>query len=180
MDQIDMFGFCQAQSVTRMAEYHNPHIEPDDRVRNWRYAQAAFGAGPAGSPRRIETLHKQVGRVHEFVIVPSEFFRAKLVQNMGEPRDADDQTYLTNLYTHTETVGAFVRDFLEYEQDMSLVGCMPLFTAATIYEIRLVMFWHLNKLETVDDWTAWLKAVDDYIDQEKCFEIHSSTELYSK
>lgn len=180
MEQIDMFGFEQEQALTRFSEYHNPGISADDRVRCWRYAQAAFGSGPAGSPVRVESLRKDIGRLQEFIIVPNAKFRSAIEAKMGEPRDDFDQKYLTNLYTHTETVAMLVQDLTEYADNLGPLGCMHLFTVATIYETRLLVFWEQNKLETEHDWKDWIKSLQKYFEKNKKFELASTTELYSK
>ncbi|QYW03273.1 hypothetical protein pEaSNUABM13_00314 [Erwinia phage pEa_SNUABM_13] len=181
MEQIDMFYQDQPQQTTTRAEYYNPHISEEDRLRQWRYVQAAFGGGPAGSPIRVEKMPKDITNIHEFIIVPNEKQRKEMNELMGDPEDPSDQKYLTMLYTYTTKVGMMVRSFQELAERGGPMGCLNVFTTTNIYESRLLVFWNKNPLEDQEEYTQWLDHIRGNFNKKsrRFYEISSERELYS-
>lgn len=181
MEQIDMFYQDQPQQTTNRARYYNSSISDEDCVRQWRYTQAAFGGGPAGSPVRVERMPKEFTNIHEFIIVPNEKLRKQMQPHMENVSDEDDQRYLTMLYEYTAKVGQMVRAFQELAERGGPMGCLNVFTTTNIYESRLVVFWQANDLEDQADYLVWLDRIRSNFDKKsrRFYEISSERELYS-
>ncbi len=184
MEQLDLFAWPDCGRT--MYEAHAvPDAEertPDFNIRQARYTHAAFGnSGAIGGALFPTRMSNKVVGLYEFIIQPSLSFQRKITEGQGDVRDYANQQYLYNLYLHTETVALMVRDFMQYAERMGPMSALHVFTAATIYESRLLVYFADGQpVEDAKDRDEWLNSIRSYFGPRRKFTLKAEKTLFTK
>lgn len=182
MEQIDLFAWPDCGRT--MYEAHTllePAVRtPDFAVRQMRYTHAAFGnSGAIGGALFPQKLNKKIVSLHEFIIGPSPAFQREITAGSGDVANMMDPQYLYNLYLHTETVAIRVSEFHNFTEQGPL-SALHLFTVATIYEMRLIVYFADDGIETDRDREDWLQSIRGYFSNRSKFRIKAEKTLFTK
>lgn len=179
MEQIDLFEIAGPHDLVSIIQTDWDRMSVAEFSSADRHIHAAFGDPVEDNLQGTLKFRKKLVMIHEFVLVTHDKLKASLLKKQGDVSDIynRDPQYLINVYNHTEKVALFQAEFHKFMSHF--LNAVPLFTVATVYDGRLLIFAENGApIITAEETLEMLKEIEHFINKSKVYRIHSQHAIY--
>lgn len=179
MEQIDLFKIAGTHDLVSLIQTDWDGMNGAEFSSADRHIHAAFGDPVEDNLQGTLKFRKKLVMIHEFVLVTHDKLKASLLKKQGDVSDIynRDPQYLINVYNHTEKVALFQAEFHKFMSHF--LNAVPLFTVATVYDGRLLIFAENGApVITAEETLEMLKEIEHFINKSKVYRIHSQHAIY--
>lgn len=179
MEQIDLFKIAGTHDLVSLIQTDWDRMSVAEFSSADRHIHAAFGDPVEDNLQGTLKFRKKLVMIHEFVLVTHDKLKASLLKKQGDVSDIynRDPQYLINVYNHTEKVALFQAEFHKFMSHF--LNAVPLFTVATVYDGRLLIFAENGApIITAEETLEMLKEIEHFINKSKVYRIHSQHAIY--
>ena len=179
MEQIDLFEIAGPHDLVSIIQTDWDGMSVAEFSSADRHIHAAFGDPVGDNLQGTLKFRKKLVMIHEFVLVTHDKLKSSLLKKQGDVSDIynRDPQYLINVYNHTEKVALFQAEFHKFMSHF--LNAVPLFTVATVYDGRLLIFAENGApVITAEETLEMLKEIEHFINKSKVYRIHSQHAIY--